>query len=72
MGSQTENQLRISDDKLCSTAQIYIPEIGYYQKVSSHAQILPQGAEKQLRKVNVVVVGVEGKDHDSYRSLAGD
>ena len=47
--------------------QIQIPEIEYYQKVSSHAQIRPQGAEKQLRKVNVggwwwwevvVVVGV--------------
>ena len=39
-----------------------IPEIEYYQKVYSHAQIGPQGAEKQLRKVNVVgggwVVGV--------------
>ena len=29
-------------------------EIEYYQKVSSHAQIWPQGAEKQLSKVNVV------------------
>ena len=28
-----------------------------YQKMSSHAQIGPQGAEKQLSKVNVVVVG---------------
>ena len=44
--------------------QIKIPEIEYYQIVSSHAQIWPQGAEKQLSKVNVVVVvvvGVEGK-----------
>ena len=29
-------------------------EIEYYQKVSSHAQIWPQGAEKLLSKVNVV------------------
>ena len=34
--------------------KIWIPETEYYQKVSSHAQIRPQGAEKQLRKVNVV------------------
>ena len=34
--------------------QIWIPETEYYQKVASHAQIRPQGAEKQLRKVNVV------------------
>ena len=33
--------------------QIWIPETEYYQKVSSHAQIGPQGAEKQLRKVVV-------------------
>ena len=33
--------------------QIWIPETEYYQKVSSHAQIRPQGAEKQLRKVRV-------------------
>ena len=33
--------------------KIWIPEIEYYQKVSSHAQIWPQGAEKQLIKVNV-------------------
>ena len=38
--TNTSNQLRISDDKLCSTAQIR-----------------PQGAEKQLSKVNVVVGG---------------
>ena len=31
--------------------QIWIPEIEYYQKVSLHPQIGPQGAEKQLRKV---------------------
>ena len=30
-----------------------IPEIEYYQKVSSHALISPQGAEKQLTKVNM-------------------
>ena len=35
--------------------QIWIPEAEYYQKVSSHAQIRPQGAEKQLRKVRVGV-----------------
>ena len=28
--------------------QIWITEIEYYQKMSSHAQIRPQGAEKQL------------------------
>ena len=33
--------------------QILIPEIEYYQKVSSHAQIWPQGAEELLRKVRV-------------------
>ena len=33
--------------------QIWIPETEYYQKVASHAQIGPQGAEKQLRKVVV-------------------
>ena len=38
--------------------QIWIPETEYYQKVSSHAQIRPQGAEKQLSKVNVVVGGM--------------
>ena len=38
----------------CATRpQIWIPETKYYQKVSSHAQIGPQGAEKQLRKVVV-------------------
>ena len=31
--------------------QIWIPEIEYYQKVSSLAQIGPQVAQKQLRKV---------------------
>jgi len=57
----------------CATRpQIWIPETEYYQKVSSHAQIGPQGAEKQLRKVNVVggwwVVGGGGclaKDQNS-------
>ena len=47
---------------------IWIPEIEYCQKMPSHAQIGPQGAEKQLSKVNVVVgggwVGVQGKDQD--------
>ena len=33
--------------------QIWIPETEYYQKVSSHAQIWPQGAEKQQSKVYV-------------------
>ena len=37
--------------------KIWIPEIEYYQIVSSHAQIWPQGAQKQLSKVNVVVGG---------------
>ena len=51
--------------------QICIPEIEYYQKVSSHAQIRPQGAEKQLRKVNVVGgggggVAIEGKHEHSF------
>ena len=32
---------------------LWISETEYYQKVSSHAQIRPQGAEKQLRKVVV-------------------
>ena len=52
--------------------QIWIAEIEYYEKMSSHAQIGPQGAEKQQSKVNVVVggggwwvvVGVSGKDQD--------
>ena len=39
------------------TPQICITEIKNYQKVSSYAQIWPQGAEKQLSKVNVVVGG---------------
>ena len=38
-------------------------EIEYYQKVSSHAQIWPLGADKQLSKVNVVG-GVEGKHQE--------
>ena len=33
---------------------VKIPEIEFYQKVSSHAQIWSQGAEKQLSNVNVV------------------
>ena len=32
-----------------SRSHIRIPKIEYYQKVSSHAQIGPQGAEKQQR-----------------------
>ena len=43
--------MRIAAQYSC---QIWIPEIEYYQKVSSHAQIWPQGAEKLLRKVRVV------------------
>ena len=31
--------------------QIWIPEIEYYQKMASNAQIRPQGAEKQQSKV---------------------
>ena len=45
-----------------------------YQKVASHAQIGPQGAEKQLRKVNVVGGGQVGgglcEDQNSSRSEA--
>ena len=52
------------DDNLCSTAQIWlqlaeIERTSYFlrfstiKKVSSHAQIWPQGAEKQIRKVRV-------------------
>ena len=37
-----------------------IIDICDHQKMSSHAQIKPQGAEKQRSKVNVVV-GVVGK-----------
>ena len=40
--------------------QIWIPEIEYYQKMSSHAQIGSQGAEKQQSKVKVVVGGGGG------------
>ena len=36
--------------------QIKTPETEYYEKMSSHAQIWPQGDEKQRSKVNVVVV----------------
>ena len=55
--------------------QIWIPEIEYYQIVSSHAQIRPQGAEKQLRKVNVgggggwVVVGVWPKTRTALAQI---
>ena len=41
--------VRISAYFCESLSQIWIPEIEYYQKVSSHAQIGPQGAEKQQR-----------------------
>ena len=41
--------------------QIWIPETEYCQKVSSHAQIRPQGAEKLLRKVKLAVYGKYGK-----------
>ena len=33
--------------------QIWIPETEYYQKVSSHAQIRPQGGKEEQSKVNV-------------------
>ena len=46
--------------------QIKIPEIEYYQIVSSHAQIWPQGAEKQLSKVNVVGGGGGGELVNSF------
>ena len=40
----------------------------YYEKVTSHSQIWPQGAKKQLSKVNVGgvwwLVGVESKDYN--------
>ena len=39
--------------KFVCRPQIKIPEVEYYQKVSSDAQISPQGAEKQPSKVNV-------------------
>ena len=45
--------VRIAALLCASWSQIWIPEIEYYQKVSSHAQIWPQGAEKQLSKVVV-------------------
>ena len=44
---------RISDLDSC-------PEIEYYQKLSSHAQIGPQGAENQQMKVFVVGGGGGG------------
>ena len=52
---------------------LLIPEIEYYQKVSSHSQIRPQGAEKQLRKVHVGgwVMGVEGKHQEEVIAGAG-
>ena len=33
--------------------QIWIPEIEYYQKMFSHAQIGPKGDQKQQSKINV-------------------
>ena len=60
--------MRIAAKHCVRRPQIKIPEIEYYQIVSSHAQIWPQGAEKQQSNVNVVGgigwwwVGVEGKD----------
>ena len=41
-----------------SRPQIKIPETEYYQKMSSHAQIRPQGAEKQLSKVKCVLMHI--------------
>ena len=38
--------MRIATFFCASQYQIWIPEIEYSQKVSSHAQIWPQGAEK--------------------------
>ena len=54
--------MRIAALLCTSWSQIWIPEIEYYQKVSSHAQIRPQGAENQQMKVFVVVV-VVWSDH---------
>ena len=45
--------MRIAAYRCVLRLQIKIPEIEYYQKVSSHAQICPQGAEKQQSKVRV-------------------
>ena len=36
---------------IAAVTQILIPEIEYYQKMSSHAQIGPQRAEKQPIKI---------------------
>ena len=46
--------------------QIWIPEIEYYQIVSSHAQIWPLGTEKQLKKLIGGWVGewYASNDHD--------
>ena len=41
--------VRIAAYFCASLSQIWIPEIEYSQKVSSHAQIGPLGAEKQQR-----------------------
>ena len=49
--------------------QIWIPEIEYYQKMFSHAQIGPQGAEKQQSKVNVVVSADDFSDRSTTLSI---
>ena len=43
--------VRIAAFRCASRYHIWIPEIEYYQIVSSHAQIRPQGAEKQQSKM---------------------
>ena len=49
--------------------QIWIPEIECYQKMFSHAQIGPQGAEKQQSKVNVVVSADDFSDRSTTLSI---
>ena len=49
--------------------QIWIPEIESYQKMFSHAQIGPQGAEKQQSKVNVVVSADDFSDRSTTLSI---
>ena len=46
-----------------SRSQIWIPEIEYYQKVSSCDKTGPQEAEKQLRKLYVGGGGLYGGDY---------
>ena len=48
----------------CCIKLLWIPEIEYYQKVFSHAQIL----QEQLGGM----VGVEGKDHSSSCSCCAE